>query len=194
METCNVKCYAAMTCGRQCGPKKELHMRMRGDRRGAGDSPTATRAPRHPVHGAAWRFSLRGAFWVVAAIATWLGVWCIRAEIQHQYVRLLESRGCEVGYTPIAIWLPCKPAFADSSDRFFQMTHNVTFVEVTSAEEVQHAVAIVKELPTIREMELRLGGGCGLAWVSAHQTADKVQRELPRVQVKVTGFVISVVG
>jgi hypothetical protein len=146
----------------------------------------------NPSRLTASQISLRGAMWGTALVAIGFGVLRIRAEIQCDFARTLQQMGCDVRYAPAMPWID--RSLADRTQTSFHMSHNLTFIKVYSEEDVDKVVAMVKQLPSVKEIELCIAGTCRFSWISAHRVADRVQQIVPAIQVKVSSRGIWIVG
>lgn len=140
------------------------------------------------------RVSLRGALWWIAGIAVCLSIVRARAGAQIEAAEALRARGCEVQYQPVFFPFADSKAFTDQSQVSFHMVRRLSFVRLFSVEDVEDVVALAKQFTSIREIELCVGGSCGLSYGSGFEAAERIKRDLPGVRVRVTGNVIPVVG
>ena len=141
------------------------------------------------------QISVRGALQCLTLVAALLGTVHARAWRQMCVAHSLANMHCEVGYTPV---FPVAAKFAaarDSSRLSFHFFSTLTSVKAHSVELVEGLVASSKDLDSVKEIELCVGGSCGLSYGSGFRAATRIEREWPRVKVKVTGnTIIPIVG
>ncbi len=135
------------------------------------------------------RFSIRGALAALTFVAVCLAVLREHARAQSDAARALLALKCDLRYEPVCPFADRLAFFANRSNTIsFHCFHNLCGVVIGPLTDVDAVVTRLKSIPSVKRIELRVGGTCGTSWASGKLEAERIEHELPGVSAEVTSL------